>query len=53
MEAEQNAQKDVEAKLKEIQRLAQKSEAKAVDDLIEAVGTVKPKLHVNVHKKSS
>lgn len=31
--------------------LAQKSEAEAVDELIEAVATVKPKLHVNVHKK--
>jgi hypothetical protein len=43
----------VEAKLKEIQELAKKSEATAVDELIAAVGTVNPQLHINVHKKSS
>jgi hypothetical protein len=39
--------------LKEIEALAKKSEAQAVEELIEAVGTAKPKLHVNVHKKRS
>jgi hypothetical protein len=51
-QAEQAAQKDVEAKLEEISALAEKSRAKVLDELIKAVGTAEPKLHVNVHKQS-
>ena len=42
--------KEVEAKLAEIDSLAKKAQAKVVDELIVAVSTVKPQLHVNVTK---
>jgi hypothetical protein len=37
--------------MKEIQTLAEKASSRAVDELITEVGTAKPKLHVNVHRR--
>jgi hypothetical protein len=50
-QAEEAAKKDVETKLKEIDGLAKKSRQGVVDDLIKAVCSVDPKLHVNVVHK--
>ena len=50
MQAEEAAQRDVDEKLKEIEGLAVRAWEKALEELILEVATVKPKLHVNVHK---
>jgi len=50
-QAEEAARKDVDAKLKEIEALAKKSRGQVVDELIKAVSTVEPKLHINVVRK--
>lgn len=41
----------MDEKLREIEELAGKASGKAVEELILEVATVKPKLHVNVHKR--
>jgi len=41
----------VDAKLQEIDALAKKAKPQVVDDLITAVCSVEPKLHINVKKK--
>ena len=50
-QAEQASQKEVDTKLKEIDMLAGKTRNKVVDELITAVSSVQPKLHVNVTHK--
>jgi len=50
-QAERATQKDVDGKLKEIDALATKTKSKVVDELITAVSSVQPKLHVNVTHK--
>jgi len=45
---EKAAKKEVESKLKEISEQAEKAKGKAVEELLLAVGTVEPKLHVNI-----
>jgi hypothetical protein len=41
----------VDIKLKEIDSLQQKKQAQVVDELIVAVATVDPKLHINIQKR--
>ena len=50
MQAEETAQTDVDEKLKEIEGFVTSACEKAGEELILGVATVKPKLHVNVHK---
>jgi hypothetical protein len=50
-QAEEAAKTDVKAKLTEIDGLSKKSRQGVVDDLIKAVSSVDPKLHVNVVRK--
>jgi len=49
-QAEQAARSEVNAKLKEIQNSAEKSREEVVEELVRAVCTVEPKLHINVLK---
>ncbi|KAF3276623.1 H(+)-transporting V1 sector ATPase subunit G [Orbilia oligospora] len=50
-QAEKDAEKEIEGKLKEIEEAGKKSRAQVIEDLIKAVTTVEPKPHINSKHK--
>ncbi|KAF3092947.1 H(+)-transporting V1 sector ATPase subunit G [Orbilia oligospora] len=50
-QAEKDAEKEIEGKLKEIEEAGKKSRAQVIEDLIKAVTTVDPKPHINSKHK--
>ncbi|KAK6539528.1 H(+)-transporting V1 sector ATPase subunit G [Orbilia ellipsospora] len=46
-QAEKDAEKEIEGKLKEIEEAGQKNRDQVIKDLIDAVTTIKPEPHVN------